>query len=114
MRIIDGDALIEAGKNTSEFRQNLANEYDLECLVAGMPTISPDSLVKRGRCPYCDATNNDFIPINQTVEYSGIEMSLNRQGLLRVRYYHDGNSEFLTQDIIEIKHCPACGALMED
>lgn len=112
MRNIDADEL-RLGKFVdprTEWHKGWNDALDAASTQA--PTITPDSLVKRGRCPYCDATNNDFIPINQTVEYSGIEMSLNRQGLLRVRYYHGGNSEFLTQDIIEIKHCPACGAPM--
>lgn len=37
------------------------------------------------RCPYCETETNDFVPMNQTAEYSGIEMSVNRQGMLRVR-----------------------------
>ena len=36
------------------------------------------------KCPYCESGTNDFVPMNQTAEYSGIEMSVNRQGMLRV------------------------------
>ena len=68
--------------------------------------------VRHGPCPYCDAKTNDFIPINQTVEYSGIEIALNRQGMLRVRVYESGQKTFTTQDIVEIKCCPNCGAKM--
>ena len=68
--------------------------------------------VRHGPCPYCDAKTNDFIPINQTVEYSGIEIALNRQGILRVRVYESGQKTFTTQDIVEIKCCPNCGAKM--
>ena len=64
-------------------------------------------------CPYCDAETNDFVPINQTVEYSGIEIALNRQGMLRVRVYESGQETFTTQDIVEIKYCPNCGAKMD-
>ena len=69
--------------------------------------------VRHGPCPYCDAKTNDFIPINQTVEYSGIEIALNRQGMLRVRVYESGQKTFTTQDIVEIKCCPNCGAKMD-
>ena len=64
-------------------------------------------------CPYCDAKTNDFIPINHTVEYSGIEIALNRQGMLRVRVYESGQETFTAQDIVEIKCCPNCGAKMD-
>ena len=45
---------------------------------------------------------------NQTAEYSGIEMSVNRQGMLRVRVLDDDGG-FTTQDIVEIRSCPLCG-----
>ena len=61
------------------------------------------------KCPYCEADNNDFVPLNQTVEYSGIEMSLNRQGMLRVRFYNDVNHIWFSEDIVNIKSCPMCG-----
>ena len=69
--------------------------------------------VRHGHCPYCDAKTNDFIPINHTVEYSGIEIALNRQGMLRVRVYESGQETFTAQDIVEIKCCPNCGAKMD-
>ena len=69
--------------------------------------------VRHGPCPYCDAENNDFVPINQSVEYSGIEIALNRQGMLRVRVYESGQETFTTQDIVEIKYCPNCGCKMD-
>lgn len=34
------------------------------------------------KCPYCESGTNDFVPMNQAVEYSGIEMAVNRQGIL--------------------------------
>ena len=61
------------------------------------------------KCPYCEADNNDFMPLNQTVEYSGIEISLNRQGMLRVRFYNDVGHIWFSEDIINIVHCPMCG-----
>ena len=61
------------------------------------------------RCPYCEADNNDFIPLNQTVNYSGIEMSLNRQGVLRIRFGYADCSYFESQDIVNIQYCPMCG-----
>ena len=69
--------------------------------------------VRHGPCPYCDAETNDFVPINQSVEYSGIEIALNRQGMLRVRVYESGQETFTTQDIVEIKYCPNCWCNMD-
>lgn len=69
--------------------------------------------VRHKPCPYCNAETNDFIPLNQTVEYSGIEIALNRQGMLRVRVYESGQETFTTQDIVEIKCCPNCGSKMD-
>lgn len=61
-------------------------------------------------CKYCEANNNDFVIINDTKEYSGIEMAINRQGMLRVRYYtHNEIDRFESQDILNVKHCPICG-----
>lgn len=60
------------------------------------------------KCPYCESGTNDFVPMNQAVEYSGIEIAVNRQGMLRVRVLDDDGS-FTTQDIIEIRNCPLCG-----
>ena len=60
------------------------------------------------RCPYCESGTNGFVPMNQAVEYSGIEMAVNRQGMLRVRVL-DNDGGFTTQDIIEIRNYPLCG-----
>lgn len=61
-------------------------------------------------CQYCELRGyNDFVPMNQTVEYSGIELALNCQGMLRARYYDLNGDTFESQDIINIKHCPLCG-----
>ena len=60
-------------------------------------------------CKYCEHENNDFVILNTTVDYSNIEMALNRQGMLRVRHYADENQIWFTQDIINIKYCPICG-----
>ena len=60
------------------------------------------------KCPYCDQETNDFVGMNQTAEYSGIEISVSRQGMLRVRVLANDDS-FVTQDIIEIHHCSLCG-----
>ena len=61
------------------------------------------------KCPYCETINNDFMVMNQTVEYSRIELAMNRQGMLRTRCYDVSGDSFETQDIIEIKYCPMCG-----
>jgi len=60
-------------------------------------------------CPYCEITNDDFQPVNQSVEYSGIEISLNRKGLMRIRTYLNDSEIFDAQDTVELKYCPLCG-----
>jgi hypothetical protein len=65
------------------------------------------------KCPYCEHENNDFITLNQTAEYSGIEIAMNRQGMLRVRCCGENTETFQTQDIVEIKYCPLCGKKIE-
>lgn len=127
MRLIDADALMNQYKRidwysvsksgglmrgaTSEDNP-VIHYYDGEEVIDNAPTIEAEP-VRHGPCPYCDAETNDFVPINQTVEYSGIEIALNRQGMLRVRVYESGQETFTTQDIVEIKCCPNCGAKMD-
>jgi hypothetical protein len=77
-------------------------------LVARFAACGTKQKVNSMRCPYCESGTNDFVPMNQAVEYSGIEMAVNRQGMLRVRVLDDDGS-FTTQDIIEIRNCPLCG-----
>lgn len=62
-------------------------------------------------CKYCEANRyGDFVVINDTKEYSGIEMAINCQGMLRVRYYkYNGIDSFESQDILNVKYCPMCG-----
>ena len=61
------------------------------------------------KCDYCSGKDNSFVPMNQTKEYSCIEMSLNRQGMLRVRVGDDGAGNFVTQDVVNVRCCPMCG-----
>lgn len=62
-------------------------------------------------CQYCEPRNgNDFVVMNDTKEYSGMEMAINCQGMLRVRYYqYNGIDRFESQDILNVKYCPMCG-----
>ena len=61
-------------------------------------------------CAYCGCKSNDFIILNPTTWYSGIEVAVNRQGMLRVRYYPDsGSSKHVSTDVINIDFCPKCG-----
>lgn len=60
-------------------------------------------------CKFCEADNNDFVLLNDTRVYSGIELAINRQGMLRVRYYDDYSQVWFSEDIVNIKHCPICG-----
>ena len=66
-------------------------------------------------CKYCSRKDNDFVLINETADYSDIEISLNRQGMLRVRAYNGDGWTWESQDIINIAFCPICGRkLTED
>lgn len=58
--------------------------------------------------PYCESDTNDFISINQTVGYSGVEIAVNRQGMLRARIF-DTYDNLISQDVVEIHNCPLCG-----
>lgn len=59
------------------------------------------------KCPYCESETNDFTTMNQTVDYDGIEIAVNRQGMLRVRAFDSGS--LINQDIVELRYCPSCG-----
>lgn len=61
-------------------------------------------------CKYCEEFG--FIPLSDTVEYSGLEISMNKHGWLRCRAYM-GEKTFVTQDIASIKYCPMCGKKLE-
>ena len=65
------------------------------------------------KCPYCETDGNDFNLLNQYADYSGIEIAINRQGMLRARCYDDDKSTFISQDIVNIKYCPMCGKDLE-
>ena len=60
-------------------------------------------------CKYCEHENNNFVLLNDTNMYSGIDIEINRQGILRVRVFNDEMDGFVTQDMLNIKHCPICG-----
>lgn len=64
--------------------------------------------MKNAKCKYCEHENNDFVLLNETTDYSGIEIALNRQGMLRVRHYGECDLWF-EEDITNIKFCPMCG-----
>ena len=61
------------------------------------------------KCKYCEHENNNFVILNDTKEYSGVEIALNRQGILRVRYYEGYNQLWSMEDIMNIEYCPMCG-----
>jgi hypothetical protein len=66
-------------------------------------------------CKFCEADNNDFMIMNDTTDYSGIEMAINRQGMLRIRYYMYNDAHiFESEDIAQIRYCPVCGRKFND
>ena len=61
-------------------------------------------------CSYCNAEHNDFIVLNNETRFiSNIEISLNKQGMLRVRCDEGDGWQWITQDIIGVNFCPMCG-----
>ena len=61
-------------------------------------------------CQFCNSdAKPGFISLNQTVDYSGIEIAMNKNGILRTRYFPEADKNFIAQDIINIKFCPICG-----
>lgn len=60
-------------------------------------------------CQYCKERNNDFVILNNTNMYSGIDIEINRQRMLRVRVFNDEMDGFVTQDILNVRYCPMCG-----
>ena len=77
------------------------------------PTLSPERLeeIKASirplrRCQYCRVEDNDFRTLNaDTAQYSFLQISMNCQGMLRVRDLSPGGG----QEIINIRYCPMCG-----
>ena len=60
-------------------------------------------------CNFCKKNNdNSFVPLNETVDYSGIEIAIHEKGMLRCRYF-ENEETFKSQDVINIKYCPMCG-----
>lgn len=60
-------------------------------------------------CQYCRERNNDFVLLNDTGMYSGVNFEINRQGMFRVRVFNDEMDGFVTQDILNVRYCPMCG-----
>ncbi|MBQ8298420.1 MAG: hypothetical protein IJX99_01120 [Clostridia bacterium] len=58
-------------------------------------------------CKYCE-DKTGFTPINRTVDYSGLEISMSSKGMLRCRAYMF-KELFETQDVVNINYCPMCG-----
>ena len=82
---------------------------------AAQKAIDKQPISTVAQCEYCCRPNNDFVLLNDTGMYSGLDAELNRQGMLRIRYFHGATECFETQDIMNIKFCPICGRkFMED
>lgn len=57
-------------------------------------------------CEYCKGSG--FNPLNDTVDYSGLEIAISSKGMLRVRNYNF-KEVFSSQDVVNISFCPMCG-----
>lgn len=64
-------------------------------------------------CEFCGQRSSAFVPLNNTAPYSGIEIAMNKDGMLRVRYSPENIIGFDSQDIINIDFCPKCGRKFE-
>lgn len=64
-------------------------------------------------CEFCGQRSSAFVPMNNTAPYSGIEIAMNKDGMLRVRYSSENIIGFDSQDIINIDFCPKCGRKFE-
>ncbi len=90
------------------------NENDL-CSCGGdktkcsFPERKIEMITEQIPCQYCEERNNDFVLLNDTGMYSGIDFEINRQGMLRVRVFNDEMDGFVTQDILNVRYCPMCG-----
>ena len=60
-------------------------------------------------CNFCSGSSSEFRRLNNTALYSGIEMAMDTGGLFRVRVLTDNGESFTTQEIIQMRYCPACG-----
>jgi len=87
MRAIDADVLLK------EIKAEVVIYGLVERIINRQPTISPDSLVKRGRWEYYEGSTM----VNPHFRCSVCG---------RPRYEHYAVNDF--------KFCPSCGALMED
>lgn len=70
---------------------------------------------EKEKCPYCNDPKTHFVRLNNTVDYSGIEIAINGPAAtLRCRtYYYEpmdrAHGYDSTQDMILINYCPICG-----
>lgn len=107
--------LIESGETHLD---NLAEGFhEADGVIFRMPAADVVER-KRGRCKFCGGKDNAFHIINaETVAYSGIEIAINRWGMLRVRVYDDYECETAlprSSEIVMIAACPNCGADMKE
>ena len=60
-------------------------------------------------CKCCDQPGKESVEINDSAAYSGIQIEINKQGMLRVRYYGSRSILFESQDIVNVPFCPIYG-----
>lgn len=88
---------------------NWINRYGFQTMTFTIKGIF-DMQCDKPRCRFCETDTNDFKFLNyNTFRHSGIEICVNRQGMLRVRAYPNYDEVFDGQEIINIRYCPVCG-----
>lgn len=96
---------------------NMVRAYkDVKSRLESIPAADVAPVVHEN-CKFCGGNDNAFHVINgETVAYSGIEIAINRQGMLRVRTYDDYNNRTAlpkSTEIVMTVACPNCGAKMD-
>ena len=66
------------------------------------------------KCQFCQREDNQFVLMNDNTRFTGIEVSMNRLSVLRVRAYdiatdQQGHNLITSQDTLNMNYCPACG-----
>lgn len=88
----------------------LKPEWVFDPNAPGNISEPPPKIPRQRDCLVC--RSEQFEPLNKTVDCSGLEMALHKNGMLRVRYYETGDDdvdEMKSQDIVNINYCLICG-----
>lgn len=65
------------------------------------------------KCTICNGKHGtDFVVINpHAAGDSGIQVAINKQGMMRIRYFDNTSIKHKSEEIVKLIHCPICGCL---